>query len=177
MDIECLWELYRETTRKAFELEKEYKRQKKEEKPYSGLTYIELNDVRSRAAGITRCIEALAPDKHEVWRREFEIWQEENELPPEGEFGLWTPAKKKKQPDGAGFPCLVSAVNIFGQKTVFEAFTGYGEKPFNQWCTLDKTKGGEGEKVHECWKITAWMPLPPPYDGDEESEEEDNGES
>ena len=170
MNIEPLWELYRKLTREAHEHQKKYDREKKEGLEYASLTYIEMDAIRARSAGVMQSIEALAEDKQEVWRRGFEIWQEENELAPEGKFGCWMPTEKKKQPDSAGFPCLVTAVNPYGQKMVFEAFTGYGE-PLNQWYTLNKTHSGEGEKVADCLKITAWMPMPEPYEKGGKDEE------
>lgn len=167
MEIDKLWELYRASIRRAYELDKKYKVEKEQEKDYSYFTFLELNDERGKMNGIMRCIEALSDDKHEIWRRGFEIYKEENEFPSEGEFGCWMPCKKKIQPDAAGFPALVTAVNKLGQSVVFEAFTGYGE-PGNPWYTLDRTKGDEKQKMLDCWTVTAWMPLPEPYKEDAE---------
>jgi len=80
-------------------------------------------------------------------------------------FSKWIPVEER-MPEGAGYACLVCAVNRFGQQDVFEAFTGYGDF---KWYTYDATKmkyPSRNNEVSEAWKITHWMekPLPPEED-------------
>ena len=68
-------------------------------------------------------------------------------------------------PDMCGYKCLVCGVNMFSQIEVFTAFTGYMER-------------GKLE-FHSCetsfdiskWKITHWMPLPHPPEGEAVNEQ------
>ena len=59
-------------------------------------------------------------------------------------------------PNMCGCKCLVAAINQFGQKDVFTAFTGYMEH--------GKLEFHSCEPTHEitAWTITHWMPLPEP---------------
>lgn len=71
---------------------------------------------------------------------------------------------KDRLPEVAGYECLVSAVNCFGQRFVFTAFTGYGEPG---WWTNDKTRmrreiDEADNRLSPVWKVTHWMPLPEP---------------
>ena len=71
---------------------------------------------------------------------------------------------KDRLPETAGYKCLVSAVNCFGQMSVFTAFTGYGEPG---WWTNDKTHmrreiDEADNRLSPVWKVTHWMPLPEP---------------
>ena len=80
--------------------------------------------------------------------------------------GEWV-SVKDRTPEAAGYKCIVCAVNTFGQKDVFIAFTGYGDM---KWYTMDTTKIGKfvhsNNDVSEAWTITHWMPLPePPKEG------------
>lgn len=75
---------------------------------------------------------------------------------------------KDRLPDAAGYKCLVAAINKFGQKSVFTAFTGYGDF---EWYTTDVIYMNKANRstVSEGWTITHWMPLPePPKEGDSE---------
>lgn len=70
---------------------------------------------------------------------------------------------KDRLPETAGYACLVTAVNRFGQKVVFEAFTGYGDF---MWYTYDVTKMKDhrlaDNSVSDAWTITHWMEMPEP---------------
>lgn len=71
---------------------------------------------------------------------------------------------KDRLPEIAGYECLVVGVNVFGQKAVFTAFTGYGEPG---WWTTDKIHmrreiDEADNRVSPVWTITHWMPLPEP---------------
>lgn len=74
----------------------------------------------------------------------------------------WIPVKDRL-PEAAGYACLVTAVNRFGQKDVFEAFTGYGDF---KWYTYDVTKMKDhrsaDNSVSDAWTITHWMEKPEP---------------
>ena len=76
--------------------------------------------------------------------------------------GKWIPVKDRL-PDAAGVPVLVTAVNTYGQRHVFEAFQGYGDF---KWYTLDVTKmkrdGSTNNEVGNGWTITHWMEMPEP---------------
>ena len=68
-------------------------------------------------------------------------------------------------PNMCGCKCLVAAINQFGQKDVFTAFTGYMEH--------GKLEFHSCEPTHEitAWTITHWMPLPkPPKEADHANE-------
>lgn len=165
MDIEPLWALYRDLTRQAYEAEKKYKSEEAAEKPCSTLTYIELNDLRARAAGVMRSIEALSEDRQAAWKRGFEIWKEENGLAPEGEFGCWMPVKKKPYPDATEVRCLVTAVNKLGRKEIFVAFRSR-KTSADPWRSTDLVCSNKYGRINDGWTITAWMLLPDPYTGD-----------
>lgn len=71
---------------------------------------------------------------------------------------------KERLPNIAGYECLVTGVNCFGQRFVFTAFTGYGEPG---WWTNDKTRmrreiDEADNRLSPVWEITHWMPLPEP---------------
>lgn len=68
---------------------------------------------------------------------------------------------KDRLPDVAGYKCLVVAINKFGQKSVFTAFTGYGDF---KWYTTDVIYMNKANRntVSDAWTITHWMPLPEP---------------
>ena len=79
-------------------------------------------------------------------------------------IGGWI-SVKDRLPDAAGYECLVSGVNCFGQRFVFTAFTGYG-KP--GWWTNDITRmrreiDETDNRLSPAWKITHWMPMPEAY--------------
>lgn len=77
-------------------------------------------------------------------------------------FGNWI-SVKSRLPDSAGVSVLVTAVNTYGQRHVFEAFQGYGDF---KWYTQDVTKmkrdGSTNNEVSEAWTITHWMVKPEP---------------
>ena len=77
-------------------------------------------------------------------------------------FGNWIPVKDRL-PDAAGVSVLVTAVNTYGQRHVFEAFQGYGDF---KWYTYDVTKmkrdGSTNNEVGNGWTITHWMVKPEP---------------
>ena len=87
-----------------------------------------------------------------------EILDEINALLKEQEAQGWV-SVKDKLPDAAGYKCLVAAINKFGQKSVFTAFTGYGDF---EWYTTDVIYMNKANRntVSEVWTITHWMPLP-----------------
>ena len=88
-----------------------------------------------------------------------EIW---NVIDRAHTVGGWI-SVKDRIPDAAGYACLVCATNVFGQQSVFIAFTGYGDF---KWYTMDTTKIGKfvhgDNEVSEAWTITHWQPLPNP---------------
>ena len=178
MNIEPLWELYRKLTREAFEHQKKYDREKKEGSEYASLTYIEMDEIRARSTGVMQSIVALADDKKEAWRRGFEIWQEENELAPEGKFGCWMPTEKKTFPERAGH-YLVSAKHKYGKTFVFEAHIccNRNKDMLYKWYTCDEWYSAEKNEVSDDFTITAWMPMPEPYcGGDDEGEIDEQNE-
>lgn len=69
------------------------------------------------------------------------------------DIGEWI-SVSDKMPDRCGRPCLLYGTNSFGQKRVFEGFTGYMERGKLEFHTNNK------EYDIKCWKITHWMPLP-----------------
>ena len=70
---------------------------------------------------------------------------------------------KDRLPEQVGCRCLVSAEFGDGKRTVFTAFTGYGEP---RWWTYDITHMDRAtyadNRVHHNYHITHWMPLPEP---------------
>ncbi len=68
---------------------------------------------------------------------------------------------KDRLPDSAGASVIVTAVNRFGQVSVFTAFQGYGDF---KWYTMETTKMDDDtcNMVSSNWTITHWMPLPEP---------------
>ena len=77
-------------------------------------------------------------------------------------FGNWI-SVKDRLPDAAGVPVLVTAINTYGQKDVFEAFMGYGDF---RWYTENVTRMSKKTdiscEVSEAWTITHWMAKPEP---------------
>jgi|GEM_PF-5061063 len=75
---------------------------------------------------------------------------------------LWIPVKSRL-PDAAGVPVLVTAVNTYGQKDVFEAFMGYGDfKWYTENVTRMSKKTDISCEVSEAWTVTHWMKMPEP---------------
>lgn len=68
---------------------------------------------------------------------------------------------KDRLPDMCGLGCLLAGVNRYGQRRVFEGFTGYIERGKLEWHTnlqdIDIAR----------WEITHWMPLPEPPEVEE----------
>lgn len=74
----------------------------------------------------------------------------------------WIPVKDRL-PDAAGVPVLVTAINTYGQKDVFEAFMGYGDfKWYTENVTRMSKKTDISCEVSEAWTITHWMVKPEP---------------
>ena len=70
---------------------------------------------------------------------------------------------KDRLPDAAGVPVLVTAVNTYGQKDVFEAFMGYGDfKWYTENVMRMSKKTDISCEVSEAWTITHWMPCSEP---------------
>ena len=70
---------------------------------------------------------------------------------------------KDRMPEQAGYKCLVCAEYGDGKKTVFTAFTGYGEAEWYTYDVLHMEKEREADnRVHHNYRITHWMPLPEP---------------
>ena len=70
---------------------------------------------------------------------------------------------KVRLPDAAGVPVLVTAVNTYGQKDVFEAFMGYGDfKWYTENVMRMSKKTDISCEVREAWTITHWMVKPEP---------------
>lgn len=91
----------------------------------------------------------------------------------EGPVGIFTMAPKPngqewisvkdRLPDAAGVPVLVTAVNTYGQKDVFEAYMGYGDfKWYTENVTRMSRKTDISCEVGEAWTITHWMEKPEP---------------
>ena len=81
-------------------------------------------------------------------------------------LGKWI-SVKDRMPEQAGYRCLVSAEYGDGKRTVFTAYTGYGEPG---WWTYDITHMERAmyadNHVHHNYHITHWMLLPePPKEG------------
>lgn len=57
-------------------------------------------------------------------------------------------------PEHCGMGCLLCASNCYGQKKVFEGFTGYMESGKFQWHTNLK------DVDLDVWNVTHWMPFP-----------------
>lgn len=77
-------------------------------------------------------------------------------------FGNWIPVKDRL-PDAAGVPVLVTAINTYGQKDVFEAFLGYGNfKWYTENVTRMSKKIDISCEVSQSWTITHWMAKPEP---------------
>lgn len=70
---------------------------------------------------------------------------------------------KDRLPEQAGYRCLVSAEYGDGKRTVFTAYTGYGEPG---WWTYDITHMERAmyadNHVHHNYHITHWMLMPEP---------------
>ena len=74
---------------------------------------------------------------------------------------------KDRMPEQAGYRCLVSAEYGDGKRTVFTAFTGYGEPGWWTYESVYMEKVRESDnRVHHNYHITHWMPLPEPPTGD-----------
>ena len=74
---------------------------------------------------------------------------------------------KDRMPEQAGYRCLVSAGYGDGKRTVFTAFTGYGEPGWWTYESVYMEKVRESDnRVHHNYHITHWMPLPEPPTGD-----------
>ena len=72
----------------------------------------------------------------------------------------WIPVKDRL-PDAAGVPVLVTAVNTYGQKDVFEAFMGYGDFKWYTENVMRMSKKTDIDcEVSEAWTITHWMEMP-----------------
>ena len=73
----------------------------------------------------------------------------------------WVNAEERL-PEGAGMEYLVSAVNTYGQRVEFIAFTGYGDYPF-RWYTNDthymEDRFGADNRVSHNWTIKHWKEL------------------
>ncbi|MCI9092706.1 MAG: DUF551 domain-containing protein [Coprobacillus sp.] len=67
---------------------------------------------------------------------------------------------EERLPDIAGYPCLCTIENMYGQRKVAKLFNNYGNEPF--WLCNEK------EIDLNVWKVIAWMPLPKPYEGENE---------
>ena len=81
-------------------------------------------------------------------------------------IGGWT-SVKDRMPEQAGYRCLVSAEYGDGKRTVFTAFTGYGEPGWWTYESVYMEKVRESDnRVHHNYHITHWMPLPEPPTGD-----------
>lgn len=77
-------------------------------------------------------------------------------------FGNWI-SVKDRLPDAAGVPVLVTAINTYGQKDVFEAFLGYGDfKWYTENVMRMSKKTDISCEVSEAWTITHWMVKPEP---------------
>jgi len=77
-------------------------------------------------------------------------------------FGNWI-SVKDRLPDAAGVPVLVTAVNTYGQKDVFEAYMGYGDfKWYTETVTRMSRKTDISCEVSDAWTITHWMEKPEP---------------
>ena len=63
-------------------------------------------------------------------------------------------------PKKCGMACLLVGVNCFGQRKVFQGFTGYMENGKLEWHTNIK-----GMDI-TVWTITHWQPLPQPPKGE-----------
>lgn len=79
--------------------------------------------------------------------------------------GGWIPVQDRL-PEAAGAPVLVTAVNTYGQKDVFEAFMGYGDfKWYTEIVTRMSKKTDISCEVSDAWTITHWMEMPEPSEG------------
>lgn len=98
----------------------------------------------------------------EVGCREIDLFNDALELLKERQ---WV-SVKDRLPDVEGYKCLVAAINKFGQKSVFTAFTGYGDF---KWYTTDVIYMNKANRntVSDAWTITHWMPLPSTKEGNE----------
>lgn len=75
-------------------------------------------------------------------------------------IGGWI-SVKDRLPEQAGYRCLVSAEYGDGKRTVFTAFTGYGEPGWWTYEAVYMEKVRESDnRVHHNYHITHWMPLP-----------------
>lgn len=67
----------------------------------------------------------------------------------------WIPVSEK-MPDNCGMPLLLVGVNGYGQRRVFQGFTGYMKRE-----TLLFFSNTRDVDIN-AWDITHWMPLPEP---------------
>jgi hypothetical protein len=67
----------------------------------------------------------------------------------------WIPVSEK-MPDNCGMPLLLVGVNGYGQRRVFQGFTGYMKRG-----TLLFFSNTRDVDIN-AWNITHWMPLPEP---------------
>lgn len=73
----------------------------------------------------------------------------------------WIPIEERL-PELAGYRCLATIENKYGQRKVADVFTNYGMygvSPF--WLSNAK------EIDLSVWKVIAWQPLPKPYEVEE----------
>ena len=75
--------------------------------------------------------------------------------------GEWIPVEERL-PENAGYSCLATIENKFGQKTVAKVFTSYGVFGDGFWLCNEK------DIDLKVWKVIAWMPLPNPYRKEDE---------
>ena len=62
-------------------------------------------------------------------------------------------------PENSGFAVLMVAVNKYGQQAVVKGFTSY-DCPI-----IFLTNEKEYDYIWDSWKVTHWMPLPKPPEG------------
>ena len=73
----------------------------------------------------------------------------------------WIPVEERL-PENAGYSCLATIENKFGQITVAKVFTSYGDFGDSFWLCNEK------DINLKVWKVIAWMPLPKPYRKEDE---------
>lgn len=81
---------------------------------------------------------------------------------------MWYPIRPNHEaedmPDIAGYRCLVTVENKFGQISVTTAFTGYSDF---KWYACESAyytdvKLGKNE-LHPAWRVLAWQEMPESY--------------
>ena len=133
MDLNKLWEMYEESTRKEMQLNK-----KAEED--DGYTLIESCTQNGITNGILRCLEELEGDKNKTFQKSFNIYCKVRGINRDTGFGFWIPCSDRLPNKNSNVIACFDDGFITGVEYT------------NDW-----------ELWADSGEVIAWMPLPEPY--------------